>query len=732
MTNKTNFSQPSRQLIDNFHIHLWLSALLAVGFGGAVFAHFGIGLALLLIIVGFFASVYTLNLAYQHRHSDKNLESTANGLVMAGLMFSAIALFDKGIVLALLCLLFFLHLALNVHFTEHRQVYFGLIISFLGLMVGASQTFSTGYLLFVLIFCLCACFYLSLVFIDKQKYQYHQENLHYIGKARNQDKFLLAVWLVMIAGILYLITPHFSAGNLGKSVLDGFGKYDNPNLEQQILPENTDLSQQFNEPKPQENQQNSNKDTVHLPSPEQQLDNSIYYYVKSKQPRYLQHDVLSYFDGQSWQKLHHGWRHVGHDNRQFLLYRKPANASVSITVAKVPDNIKLNILSTDNTVAVRFPSLWLARDYYDMLKTGNSLTKNTRYELLVRDDYQNQRLADKFQAKPDNKDLQLPNNLDPRIWQLNQKIVENQSNNYQKAVALEQYLRTSYQYTLDTVHNQNNIPLSDFLFGSRRGHCEYYATAMTVMLRQQGIPARYVVGFVARDYNPVTGFYEVKGTNAHAWVEAYIDNSWQIFEATGAYQQPNENPQNSQTMQQDLQDYLNNLQQQDERLAQTQALTWQQKIQLAWYQFWSMLLSAFQLLITLLKWVLPLVLGVLAMMGLMYWVYQKKRISIQDWWDYRQLQQGVESLNDKQILSKYIVIYQQLLARHGIVRQQGQTIEQFAKILMNKQLMSDEQAKIWINLANHYFYQQDLDNTVDIRSFFLALYRQTQQYFSQT
>lgn len=728
MTTSTEHHDQQRQVIENFAIHGWLSALLAVGFSGAIFAYFRVGLALCMMLIGFGASLWTLKTAYQQRHNPINDESTANGVVMAGLLLSAIVLFDKGMVLALLCLLFFLHLALNLHFKEHRQVYFGLIISFLGLMVGAGQTFSTGYLVFILLFCLCACFYLSVVFIDKQNYQ-HQSNIQYIGQARYQDKLILAVIISVFAGIIYLLTPHFSAGNLGKSVLQGFGQYDNPSLEQQILPENTDLSKHFQQPQPKDTQnQPKSEQSPNLPTPEQQLDNSIYYYVKSNQPRYLQHDVMSHFDGQSWQRLHYGWRQVRHDNHQFLLYPDTANASVSINVAKVPDNIKLNMLSTSNTVAVRFPSLWLARDYYDMLKTGDSLAKDTRYELLLDDHYQHERLADKQQAKPNPHDLQLPDNLDPRILQLGRTIVKNQSNDYQKAVALEQHLRTSYQYTLDTVPNQNNIPLSDFLFGSKRGHCEYYATAMTIMLRQQNIPARYVIGFVARDYNPVTGFYEVKGTNAHAWVEAYIDGHWQIFEATGAYgEQTSANQQNTQ---QALQNYLNNLQQQDQRLAETQKLSWQQQIQLWWYQFWSMILAGFQWF----KLMLPYLVALFAVLAFGYFIYQKQRVALHDWWDYRQLQKVPTQQNTQELLHDYVKIYQQLLSRHGIHRQQGQSIEDFCQQLINKSLINSEQAELWINLTNQSFYQSHNHVTLSneqLRLLFIDFYQQAKAIFTK-
>jgi transglutaminase-like putative cysteine protease len=72
-----------------------------------------------------------------------------------------------------------------------------------------------------------------------------------------------------------------------------------------------------------------------------------------------------------------------------------------------------------------------------------------------------------------------------------------------------------------------------FLFGSRRGSCDHYASAFVVLARLKGIPARLVTGYAPGDYNPFTGFYEVRALHAHAWAEAYIPNyGWIQFDPT--------------------------------------------------------------------------------------------------------------------------------------------------------------------------------------------------------
>jgi hypothetical protein len=76
--------------------------------------------------------------------------------------------------------------------------------------------------------------------------------------------------------------------------------------------------------------------------------------------------------------------------------------------------------------------------------------------------------------------------------------------------------------------------LESFLFEHKSGQCEYFASAMVLMLRSQGIPARLVTGFLGGEYNPFEGYYVVRDSNAHAWVEAYLEEQggWRIFDPT--------------------------------------------------------------------------------------------------------------------------------------------------------------------------------------------------------
>lgn len=128
--------------------------------------------------------------------------------------------------------------------------------------------------------------------------------------------------------------------------------------------------------------------------------------------------------------------------------------------------------------------------------------------------------------------LQLPS-VDSRILPLAQKITASASNNFDRAAALERYLKTRYGYTLQMSRTPVRDPIANFLFERKQGHCEYFASSMAVMLRLLGVPSRVVNGFRSDEFNDLTGNYVVRAKDAHSWVEAYFPGyGWQAFDPT--------------------------------------------------------------------------------------------------------------------------------------------------------------------------------------------------------
>jgi hypothetical protein len=128
--------------------------------------------------------------------------------------------------------------------------------------------------------------------------------------------------------------------------------------------------------------------------------------------------------------------------------------------------------------------------------------------------------------------LQLPP-LDPGVAGLTHQIVEDSRTPYEAVVLIRQHLLKNYRYSLDIASDRSAHPLEDFLFTRKTGYCEHYATAMVVMLRTIGLPARLVTGFLASEWNEFAHYYTVRQRDAHAWVEVYFPESgWMTFDPT--------------------------------------------------------------------------------------------------------------------------------------------------------------------------------------------------------
>ena len=129
--------------------------------------------------------------------------------------------------------------------------------------------------------------------------------------------------------------------------------------------------------------------------------------------------------------------------------------------------------------------------------------------------------------------LQVPPGLDPRIVDLAETITIRANTVAQKAALVETHLRTNYAYSLELAWEPGDQPLDTFLFESRSGHCEYFASSMAIMLRTLGIPTRMVNGFLPGEYNSIGDSYIVRQSDAHSWVEVYLPGQgWTEFDPT--------------------------------------------------------------------------------------------------------------------------------------------------------------------------------------------------------
>ncbi len=125
-----------------------------------------------------------------------------------------------------------------------------------------------------------------------------------------------------------------------------------------------------------------------------------------------------------------------------------------------------------------------------------------------------------------------------RIMTLIAGVIKRKKSDFAKAVAIEEFLAKGFTYTLDPKKGAGADPIDDFLFFSKEGYCEHYASAMVVMLRLSGVPARIVTGFLPGEWNSLGNYFIVRQRDAHSWVEAYAEHdglgAWHTFDPTPA------------------------------------------------------------------------------------------------------------------------------------------------------------------------------------------------------
>ncbi len=130
--------------------------------------------------------------------------------------------------------------------------------------------------------------------------------------------------------------------------------------------------------------------------------------------------------------------------------------------------------------------------------------------------------------------LQIPVGVNTeRYKKLADEITQNRTTTYQKALAIQNYFITRYEYSLSGNNEIAPDHLDNFIFNSKKGHCEYFATAMAIILRSMGIPSRLAIGYCTDEWNPMGNYFTVREQHAHTWVEVLIENyGWMSFDPT--------------------------------------------------------------------------------------------------------------------------------------------------------------------------------------------------------
>jgi hypothetical protein len=232
--------------------------------------------------------------------------------------------------------------------------------------------------------------------------------------------------------------------------------------------------------------------------------------------------ALSHFDGKRWSEpalpgrtipTVGGYAEIADLNQRSrrdggrLIYRVDVQNSATGTlfIAGIPEFVNADVRS-----------LFLTREGSLRLPapTGESL----RYEVSA---HTGPPLAAPLTGMERSRYLELPL-LDIRIYSLARQW-SGDGTPLDRALRIQRHLQSDFKYVLDGPEQPVRDPLADFLFVRKQGYCEYFASAMAVMLRAEGIPSRVATGFQSGYFNDVSGLSVVRASDAHAWVEAWIE-----------------------------------------------------------------------------------------------------------------------------------------------------------------------------------------------------------------
>ena len=720
-------------------------AALILAFGFAGFSAVQFPSVLIIVFIASFACHFSvLSLPLPSEAQQESRHKQAEGLAGIGLVVFLGLLFAIGLLPALMALLFSAQLALSVRADHNNRYYSALLIGLVSLLAGAAETKSEGYLLFFAGFGFSACLLLRglylLPFIQGERSPSPKKT-----GVKPTFGLRLGISLLMLTTLVYFLIPRFPAGNIGASTGNSQHFYENKNwpepAEQNSPQDQSDpspldhSSNQANQPTDSQQTQDSSSngyqgfnDSFDInkvrDSNAGSASNGLIARVRADLPLYLKTRVFDKFDGARWQQSSPLQKITELKRGEFEFENNPA--LIPPNFRKIPTQYEVTIESpltrhipfAEALTALQFPAAALAQDGFGQWSAPAPLRAGTVYgakaNLWVHNgrlfseatlkaapvaaaSAEAQKLLDQ-EAEKDRREritafkafLQIPSSSDPRIYQMARDITRNHRNEIDKAIALETHLRTQYEYSFESIFaSQGYTPLGEFLFETRKGHCEYFASALVMLLRSIDIPARLVTGLLAHNQNPVTGFYEVHSLDGHAWVEAYVDDKgWMLLEPTAYYPMPEASEPSTELTAEKIKQYIENLERLDEQ-AGSGEFSLKSLLRSVWYTLTfavTILVATVKLIVIELWW---LWLGALVLAVIAYFVWVRLGGHIKN-------QLLLKRAQKAQTLPTSISIewIHQALKNKGERLPKGLTFEAFSHAVAKSSLNSDEKTQL--------------------------------------
>lgn len=241
-------------------------------------------------------------------------------------------------------------------------------------------------------------------------------------------------------------------------------------------------------------------------------------------PHYLRGMTFDYFDTSAWYDT------LKHTRKMFRT-SDDFNVNVPAGANKYEAEIYLEPIDTDVIFTLKrpykidAPGFFMRSDNAGSFYMKQKASKRFFYKLYSIDGYYYDNMdIDSY--------LQFPDNI-PSVKELAEGISASSAGDLNKAEKIKNYLISNYTYSLSAGKpSDGSNAIEYFLLKSKKGYCEHFATTMVLMLRSINIPARLVTGFLSGQRNDIGNYYLVRQSDAHSWVEAFIDGRWMVFDPT--------------------------------------------------------------------------------------------------------------------------------------------------------------------------------------------------------
>jgi protein-glutamine gamma-glutamyltransferase len=252
---------------------------------------------------------------------------------------------------------------------------------------------------------------------------------------------------------------------------------------------------------------------------------------------YLRGTSFDHYDGSSWTRTRPTPSPAPHQDGSYVWITPSARSSVeamSIDLEPITppiiflpsDAVGIRLNEPGDMFSGRGPKIMVAAD--DEYKYERADERGLQYSV-----YRGRARPEPLSLSDRGRYLEVPPVIVGPISDLARRWAGPLATDLEEANAIEERLRTEYRYDLDSPSGAAPQPLLHFLFESKAGHCEFYSTAMAMLLRTLGVPTRNVTGFIGGTYNRFGEFYAVRQGDAHSWVEVYLEGrGWTRFDPT--------------------------------------------------------------------------------------------------------------------------------------------------------------------------------------------------------